>query len=207
MAKPARKPAAQTQTPTGRFGALAKFLKAATADADEDPDADNDADDEDGDDAAQPGDADDDGGDADDEDDQDGEEEDADAAPAAGTANPKHAQFRHGFHAANVRWAKVLTHKNSANRLEAAVTLLANPKLTASEITGMLANMAEDSKGGTSARQLLDRTPRHNLGTRAGSEGGDETDATASRKRAAKRVSKTATKPTRNRRRDRDQED
>lgn len=166
--------------PTGRFAALRNLLS-----------GDDDAPESEAPEGAEDGAEDDDAPEGDDADadppEGEGEDDDADQDDddkPAGEPDPKSAQFRHGQRAANVRWATVLTHPNADSRLEAATTLLANPKLTGSEICKMLGTMPKD--GTSAARTLLGRTPRHDLRAAPSQEGGKDKAAPARKSAVAR---------------------
>lgn len=202
----------------GPFSALRSLVMGADTDLAEDDDDGNGSDDDDGngngsDDDSQNG-GDDNGGD-DGSNDDDGQDHDdaADAGPA-GQADPAHAQYQHGVAAANSRWAAVLGSANAQGRMGSALTLLAEPALSASKIVGMLANLPKDqpAAGGqpgrsSAAERLLARTPDNSIGSKGKQEGPDGAFAASdSRKRAAERASR-AKKPDAGTRRGRNQED
>lgn len=116
----------------------------------------------------------------------DGAEHDqgADAAPDA-----NHAQYRHGFDASMRRMAQVLTSEPAQTRLEAATGLLLERELSAERIIAMLPRLPQDSNA--AALELLNKTPRRNLGAAPGQEGKDGSAGEASRKRAVERANQS----------------
>lgn len=107
----------------------------------------------------------------------------------ADAPDANHAQYRHGFAAAQTRMAQVLTSDAAQTRLEAATGLLIEGDLSAERIIAMLPRLPKDNN--SAALELLDRTKKPNLGAAAGTEGnrgGGEDAGAESRKRAIKRV-------------------
>ena len=85
--------------------------------------------------------------------------------------------FATGFAAATERAVAVMSSEHAEGRMAQAVKLLGNAKLSADEITGMLADMPDGS-----GAAMLDRIKANNpnLGTGGGSEGNDTGQSEAS---------------------------
>jgi hypothetical protein len=109
-------------------------------------------------------------------------------------ANTNSPDFRAGEAAANTRWATVLMSEAARNNLEMATDLMAKG-MSASDVVEMCETHGGSKGGKNAAQQLLERTPKPNLG--AGGDGGEQNaDAgKAARDAAAKSVNRTLSAP------------
>lgn len=88
----------------------------------------------------------------------------------ANAADPDHAQYGHGFAAGIARMNAVFASEHFEGRAAAAAKLLGNAKLSADEITGMLADLPKGDGGADMLATLRGNNP--NLGNADQGDGG-----------------------------------